>query len=920
MQQSESGAWEVVDLCRLPLEDAGGVSQLQILADHGQFADEQHLLETLEAVDGSAYRSIFTDAQALQGRLASWRSSDWIVPLLRRLDAAGTSPPASTTIDADAVHEPTERSRLWDRARANWSELWSHCSNTQQRTSPSGAASPREASDRAALRQVYLQAKQQHDQLRQQISALRDQLQNQQSTLVLLDQAIRVKPIWDQLQAIDSRRAGAHANWVLPQDVQQLRQLSRRISLLRQQRQRVLERLTAPPPPRRKAEQPDPRCISIQTLLDTWPACQEQYLRTLQIRSQLAHQATVHQTSDVQAILAEARLAISQVRSAARALREARHVPRVAQPATDAQPASAEPDDLRIESLRRQIRQLREESRRLLDRQLLSRQALFGVGLLFASGMAILLAALTLNLDGANLGVGAIGLTCLLAAALLKSSFERTPAYQLRRQRLRISALFAQLEETGDLYPRREATSETDGALPGMDEPDVVSQLAASKQAWLATLARWDLAEDLSAPAAVRHLRNRMRKRLAVVETSNRDALSNQLTDAQAQVDDWCRRAAEQLNADAHSLATQSPKQLFRQLQVHQRQLVTGASPTVEANSSVHQDADARKSLREMQQSLRQLIQRKRAILDRCGLRGMSDLRQRLQDKKCTALAEAERARLQQQLESSLPDEPERAQLCRWFEQSNDLESERERRQQEMAQTQRLLTSTQQELVQQQAELDQVTRRPEPFECGPAPAAEPFTCDIHSRNEKVLALTGAVFNRLTATSTVATPAPSRPPKLDAGGQPPLLQLATNYLRLLWNDDSVAVGWDDAAMGPYVLHPYDIASSFDDLSADKQLGLGISLQLSLVRCLTQRIGHLPLVLTDRTLADADAQPNRRIAELLCHLAGSGQQILVVTATGAVGDLFRLLDVPTLTVVRKEHDIVRSVVRSGNESAD
>ncbi len=113
--------------------------------------------------------------------------------------------------------------------------------------------------------------------------------------------------------------------------------------------------------------------------------------------------------------------------------------------------APAMPDaatlDERRDSLHRQIRQLRDETQQLLARQMLSRHALLGIGLLFSAGIAILLAAIFLDLDGAEMLTGIIGLTCLMAAGLLKASFERAPSEQLRRQRLRIVELLRELDQ-----------------------------------------------------------------------------------------------------------------------------------------------------------------------------------------------------------------------------------------------------------------------------------------------------------------------------------------------------------------------------------------------------------------------------------------------------------------------------------------
>ncbi|MCA9169770.1 MAG: hypothetical protein KDB23_18980 [Planctomycetales bacterium] len=103
----------------------------------------------------------------------------------------------------------------------------------------------------------------------------------------------------------------------------------------------------------------------------------------------------------------------------------------------------------RIASLQRQIRQLREESRRLLDRQLLSRQSLVAIGLLFSGGAAVLMSSLVLDLGGEERAASAIGVTCMLSALLLKLSFERAPSYKLREHRERVTELIEELRQLG---------------------------------------------------------------------------------------------------------------------------------------------------------------------------------------------------------------------------------------------------------------------------------------------------------------------------------------------------------------------------------------------------------------------------------------------------------------------------------------
>jgi hypothetical protein len=172
------------------------------------------------------------------------------------------------------------------------------------------------------------------------------------------------------------------------------------------------------------------------------------------------------------------------------------------------------------------------------------------------------------------------------------------------------------------------------------------------------------------------------------------------------------------------------------------------------------------------------------------------------------------------------------------------------------------------------------------------------------RDRQAFQLAAAVFANLAQTARQS--ADNAPPAGPSTGRQPslLLELAACNLRILWAD-SVTVGWDDPAMGPYVLFGDGSVTSVDDLDAERLADLIIAVQLSLVRCLVQRVGHLPLVLTDRSF-QGDPRHATRHARLLGEQAAHGQQVLVVTARAAIVQQFHRLQVPTLTVTRQTHD--------------
>jgi hypothetical protein len=173
------------------------------------------------------------------------------------------------------------------------------------------------------------------------------------------------------------------------------------------------------------------------------------------------------------------------------------------------------------------------------------------------------------------------------------------------------------------------------------------------------------------------------------------------------------------------------------------------------------------------------------------------------------------------------------------------------------------------------------------------------------RQGRVIARTlAALFSSLADAPPVASKRTAALPQLPLGDDPPaprLLQWATEGLRHLLNEPALTVGWVDAAQGPYIVRGQATVASCDDLSRDDLALLVIALQLSLARCFVERIGQLPLVLTDESLGLPEARL-ARLAELLQEVSSKGLQILIVTVDPLVSERFRQLDVPSLVVTR------------------
>jgi hypothetical protein len=494
--------------------------------------------------------------------------------------------------------------------------------------------------------------------------------------------------------------------------------------------------------------------------------------------------------------------------------------------------------------------------------------------------------------------VGAIGLTCILAAALLKSSFERTPGHHLRRQRQRIAALFAELERLGRQADRPtdaadDATSPAASSVTNAT-PLAESPLAAAERAWQLTLQRWRLAPELTPADALRQLRGRLPRPSDPPEAPPPADQVKELRSREARVDRWCRRAGELLGQEAQAAGDQTPEQWHRQLQAAQQRLAEWMAAAAAETAAVADRAKLRRKWRALQRQ-------GRAILEAYGASRVTELVQRLHQQQQRALARAEYEQLQRSFQASLPADPARPRISHWLDQSAaDLEDERDRQRDALRLVQRQLDDAQQELVRQLAEMSRLAGRPQP-PLVHSPATDAAAVAHQRRDRQAMALAGAVLAELArleqpvSHETLASTSPARQTSL-------LLQWATDNFRQLSADEAVAIGWDDAAMGPHILAGDGSVTSVDDLDADRLAALVIALQLSLVRCLGQRIGHLPLVLTDRSF-DAGARQLAPFARLLCDQAASGQQVLVVTTQTVVSEQFRRFDVPTLIVTRQ-----------------
>lgn len=248
-----------------------------------------------------------------------------------------------------------------------------------------------------------------------------------------------------------------------------------------------------------------------------------------------------------------------------------------------------------------------------------------------------------------------------------------------------------------------------------------------------------------------------------------------------------------------------------------------------------------------------------------------------------------------------MPAHPYDAAIRRWLTESDDLDTKLEHQYVAVGEIQRALTVAQSALIECQEAIERLAA-PSFAEVVEQDAQREIKVDEPAERLVELLFTELAERNANAEPKSTVAAQHETPALT----PRLLRLASRCLQQLWDQTTIAIGWDDPMIGPYVLRDGEHATSFDDLAPNQQQTFVLSLQLALVRCLTERVGHLPVVLTDRSF-DADDETVARLTRLLHELAATGQQIFVVTVSGAVCGQFRRHGVPTLIVSRHVHQL-------------
>jgi len=127
-----------------------------------------------------------------------------------------------------------------------------------------------------------------------------------------------------------------------------------------------------------------------------------------------------------------------------------------------------------------------------------------------------------------------------------------------------------------------------------------------------------------------------------------------------------------------------------------------------------------------------------------------------------------------------------------------------------------------------------------------------------------------------------------------------VQRATQWLRIIWDRPDVGIKWDGEGNAPLVFDG-TMDRTLSECTDPEQQQVVACMQMALISVLARRRIHLPILLQDSIFA-GPALVARRLAALLCEIATSGQQILLLTADASVASWFQDLGMPTLIVSR------------------
>lgn len=568
--------------------------------------------------------------------------------------------------------------------------------------------------------------------------------------------------------------------------------------------------------------------------------------------------------------------------------------------------------DERLSQLASHESELAEQTRTLLDRQLLPGWVLVALGGVFVFGVVLVLASMFLpsSLVGpAGWLLAAIGALGAAGAAAGKFLMDRTAANQLEACQKQSAILASQVKQTKDEretlerdLPRgggpllmRLQTAEKELAtleeLLGIDAQRQSAMAAAeaagvrikaaeeerreARRKWEQALAAAGLPKQLTPKQArqfdVRH------RRLAELE-QERDRQFEELEERQRELDMLCGRL-KQLLADAGlKPASQRPvdqvRELAAQLAAHQ---VVAAQ-----RDALHQRAARLKRQQaRLTTAVRRGEQRRQQLLHELGAISETDLRQRAAEHARRQELADRCAAFSRDIDTALGGRLSQDELRSWLEADLDLEQHLHELTSQISTVAGCLQSlheTRGRLEQEAAAL--VADRRLALRLADLEAVEQQLRDAAER-WRVLSVAAHTLDTVRRT-------------YESQRQPEALREASSYLERLTGGRYVRV-W--VPLGERALRVDDSAGNslaVEVLSRGTREQLFLSLRLALVGIYARRGVELPLVLDD-VLVNFDARRARSAVDVLREFAEVGHQVLVFTCHEHLSAVFRQLKV-------------------------
>jgi uncharacterized protein YhaN len=586
--------------------------------------------------------------------------------------------------------------------------------------------------------------------------------------------------------------------------------------------------------------------------------------------------------------------------------------------------------DERLEQMTRYQAELEQQSRDLLERQLLPPRVLAGLGAVFVLGVLLVLVGLfrpgsitgSLGWSLALLGLAGSG-----AAAFGKIMLERSNARQLENCQKQIHMLQSQIQQTtqerdaldrqlprgGPIAARLETAEKELAALEELVPLDTrctaarqeaeaatrrvaqaQEELGSARRRWREALAAVGLPGTL-APKQVRQLVQRcdqigqMQRRLAhrreevQQRRRERDSLSGRIaqlaTDTGVGVDS--PQPIEQLRQLGQALARQEAASA-------RREVLRRQARQIRLRRSRHEEAISR------------LQHRRRSLLLESGAKDEQELRRRAVQAASAEMLRKDRAALDKEITVAIgghcPEEAVREQL-----QGQNAEGIEQRRTQLLDR----VAHIREELKQRYEKRGQLAEQLKTLSGDRRLAIKQLElATIEKRLEdalgrwQVLASTSRILDIVRTT-------------YEKDRQPETLQEASGYLDRLTQGRYRRV-W--TPLGEHVLRLDDAEGrslGVEALSRGTREQLFLSLRLALAASYARRGASLPLVLDD-VLVNFDADRAKAAAALLRDFAGAGHQLLIFTCHEHILRLFTALKVPVSRLPDNSQENLPAVV--------